>query len=107
VASFGQINAPGGQKPFREKVSGLPKASHRDGLDTVFLFVLQSFNSLFFCKNILACNWKPNYNHTFETKNFVLFFLLFLTFHPSTLLWLRPQATPGNFAAKKWMRKGR
>jgi len=31
--------ASGGQKPFREKVSGLPKAFHWDGLDTVFFFV--------------------------------------------------------------------
>jgi hypothetical protein len=31
--------APGGQKPFREKVSGLPKAFHWDGLDTLFFFV--------------------------------------------------------------------
>jgi hypothetical protein len=31
--------ASGGQKPFREKVSGLPKAFHWYGLDTVFFFV--------------------------------------------------------------------
>jgi hypothetical protein len=34
------IYASGGQKPFREKVSGLPKAFHWEGLDTVFFFVL-------------------------------------------------------------------
>jgi hypothetical protein len=28
--------ASGGQKPFREKVSGLPKAFHWYGLDTLF-----------------------------------------------------------------------
>ena len=31
--------ASGGQKPFREKVSGLPKAFHWYGLDTLFFFV--------------------------------------------------------------------
>jgi hypothetical protein len=31
--------ASGGQKPFREKVSGLPKAFHWDGLETLFSFV--------------------------------------------------------------------
>jgi len=31
--------ASGGQKPFREKVSGLPKAFHWDGSDTLFFFV--------------------------------------------------------------------
>jgi hypothetical protein len=31
--------ASGGQKPFREKVSGLPKAFHWGGLDTLFFFV--------------------------------------------------------------------
>jgi hypothetical protein len=31
--------ASGGQKPFREKVSGLPKAFYWDGLDTLFFIV--------------------------------------------------------------------
>jgi hypothetical protein len=31
--------APGGQKPFREKVPGLPKAFRWEGLDTLFFFV--------------------------------------------------------------------
>jgi hypothetical protein len=31
--------ASGGQKPFREKVSGLTKAFHWYGLDTLFFFV--------------------------------------------------------------------
>jgi hypothetical protein len=33
------LGASGGQKPFREKVSGLPKTFHWEGLDTLFFFV--------------------------------------------------------------------
>jgi hypothetical protein len=35
--------ASGGQKPFREKVSGLPKAFHWEGLNTLFSFVLRLY----------------------------------------------------------------
>jgi len=50
------IFAPGGQKPFREKVSGLPKAFHYDGFYFPYFFVCLSayfhnFLSYFLARN--------------------------------------------------------
>ena len=98
--------ASGGQKPFREKVSGLPKAFHWDGLDTLFFFVSLCITIIQLFVFFARIFWHAT-GHQFITvllrQKFSPYFFINLCnlrnlwFH---FFWLRPQAAPGNFVAK-------